>query len=120
MKSVFRILLYIALLVAAAACFDRFSVAYKKLPPVRPAELAADATPTNDPADPAATNDPELIAGFAAFGHVLDGMDVVRRIWDMPRSATRGTGVLRGEMLESPVRIISVRRVAMPAPPAAP
>ena len=56
MKSVFRILLYIALLVAAAACFDRFSVAYKKLPSVGPAELAADATPANDPADPAATN----------------------------------------------------------------
>ena len=71
-------------------------------------------------ADPTATNDPELIAGFAAFGHVVDGMDVVRRIWDMPRSATRGTGVLRGEMLESPVRIISVRRAAIPAPPVAP
>ena len=56
MKSVFRILLYIALLVAAAACFDRFSVAYKKLPSVGPVELAADATPANDPADPAATN----------------------------------------------------------------
>ena len=56
MKSVFRILLYIALFVAAAACFDRFSVAYKKLPPVGPAELVADATPTNDPADPATTN----------------------------------------------------------------
>lgn len=57
----------------------------------------------------------ESRAGFAAFGHVVSGMDVVRRIWDEPRSATKGEGVMKGQMLEPPVRIVSVRRV--PAPP---
>jgi tetratricopeptide (TPR) repeat protein len=72
MKSVFRILLYIALLVAAAACFDRFSVAYKKLPSVGPAELAADATPANDPADPAATNGAAGATNLVATNVVAD------------------------------------------------
>ena len=65
-------------------------------------------------ADPASTN-PELVAGFAAFGRVVEGMDVVRRIWDAPRSPTRGEGVMKGEMIEKPVRVISVRRVTLPA-----
>ena len=51
MKSVFRILLYVALLVAAATCFDRFSSSYKKISAIGPAELTAIAP------DPAATND---------------------------------------------------------------
>lgn len=54
-------------------------------------------------------------AGFAAFGHVASGMDVVRAIWNRPRSATRGDGVMKGEMLENEVRILSARRVAAPA-----
>lgn len=66
-------------------------------------------------ADPASDN-PELRAGFATFGHVVSGMDVVRRIWDAPLSSTAGEGVLKGQMLEKPVRILTVRRV--PAPPA--
>lgn len=75
-------------------------------------------------ADPASDN-PELRAGFATFGHVVSGMDVVRRIWDAPLSPTAGEGVLKGQMLEKPVRILTVRRVpassARPAPqPAAP
>lgn len=60
--------------------------------------------------------DSEARAGFAAFGRVVSGMDVVRRIWDMPRSATAGEGVMKGDMLEQPVRILSARRLA--APPA--
>jgi peptidyl-prolyl cis-trans isomerase A (cyclophilin A) len=66
-------------------------------------------------ADPAAS-DPERQAGFAAFGHVVAGMDVVRRIFDAPLSPTAGVGVLKGQMLAQPVRIVSVRRVALPAP----
>jgi peptidyl-prolyl cis-trans isomerase A (cyclophilin A) len=61
-------------------------------------------------ADPSSAN-PEIAAGFAAFGHVVEGMDVVRQIWDAPRSATKGVGVMKGQMLEPPVRIITVRRV---------
>lgn len=61
--------------------------------------------------------DAESRAGFAAFGRVVAGMDVVRRIWDMPRSATAGEGVMKGDMLERPVRIVSARRVPAPAQP---
>ncbi len=68
-------------------------------------------------ADPAAT-DPDLQAGFSAFGHVVSGMDAVRRIWDAPLSPTKGEGPLKGQLLEPPVKILSVRRV--PVPPAAP
>lgn len=68
-------------------------------------------------ADPASTN-PELQAGFAAFGHVVSGMDVVRRIWDTPRSETAGEGGLKGQMLSPPVKVLTVRRapVTPPAP----
>ena len=64
-------------------------------------------------ADPASVN-PELQAGFAAFGHVAEGMDVVRKIYDVPLSPTAGEGVMKGQMIAKPVRVLSVRRVAMP------
>jgi peptidyl-prolyl cis-trans isomerase A (cyclophilin A) len=67
--------------------------------------------------------DADTQAGFAAFGHVVAGMDVVDKIWGMPRSATKGAGVMKGQMLEPAVKIVSVRRVAAPAvvdAPAAP
>ena len=69
-------------------------------------------------ADPVSAN-PELQAGFAAFGHVVEGMDVVRKIYDVPLSATEGQGVMKGQMIAKPVRVLTVRRVAMPllAPP---
>jgi len=49
--------------------------------------------------------------GFAAFGHVTEGMDVVRKIWSAPVSETKGAGVMKGQMLEPPVKIIKVERV---------
>jgi peptidyl-prolyl cis-trans isomerase A (cyclophilin A) len=61
-------------------------------------------------ADPKAT-DPEVQAGYAAFGRVVTGMEVVRKIWDAPLSPTKGEGPLKGQMLEPPVKIISARRV---------
>ncbi len=72
-------------------------------------------------ADPAAGT-----IGFAAFGKVVVGMDVVRRIWDQPRSPTKGEGAMRGQMLEVPVKVITARRIAalpvvpIPAPAPAP
>jgi peptidyl-prolyl cis-trans isomerase A (cyclophilin A) len=48
--------------------------------------------------------------GFAVFGRVVDGMDVVRRILASPTSPTEGEGVMRGQMLSPAVRIISARR----------
>lgn len=68
-------------------------------------------------ADPAA-QDPEARAGYAAFGHVVSGMDVVRRIWDAPLSPTAGEGALRGQMLANPVRVLTVRRASVPPAPA--
>lgn len=48
--------------------------------------------------------------GFAAFGRVVQGMDVVRRILEAPTSPTLGEGVMRGQMLEPQVRILTARR----------
>jgi len=48
--------------------------------------------------------------GFAAFGQVVDGMDVAHAIFEAPTSATGGKGVMRGEMLSPPVPILSARR----------
>lgn len=70
-------------------------------------------------ADPASAN-PDLVAGFAAFGRVSSGMEVVRHIWDVPLSPTQGQGVLKGQMIERPVRILTMRRVAIPALPPPP
>lgn len=66
-------------------------------------------------ADPQAT-DPDAKAGFAAFGQVVEGMDVVRKIWDAPRSPIKGSGVMKGQMIEAPVKILTARRVSAPAP----
>jgi peptidyl-prolyl cis-trans isomerase A (cyclophilin A) len=49
--------------------------------------------------------------GFAAFGHVTEGMDVVRKIWNSPVSATKGAGAMKGQMLDPPIRILHVARV---------
>lgn len=62
-------------------------------------------------ADPKSTN-PDSQAGFAAFGHVVSGMDVVKKIWDAPLSPTKGEGPLKGQMLEPPIKVLTVRRVA--------
>lgn len=48
--------------------------------------------------------------GYAVFGHVVGGMDVVRAILAQPRSATAGQGVMQGQMLAAPVRILKARR----------
>ena len=48
--------------------------------------------------------------GFAVFGHVVEGMDLVRRILAAPTSPTRGEGVMKGQMLEPTIKVPSVRR----------
>lgn len=52
------------------------------------------------------------IAGFAAFGSVVEGMDVVQRILAAPTSPTEGEGVMKGQMLSPAITIINARRVA--------
>jgi peptidyl-prolyl cis-trans isomerase A (cyclophilin A) len=48
--------------------------------------------------------------GFAAFGRVTEGMDVVLKILSAPVSATKGEGAMKGQMLDPPVRIITAQR----------
>lgn len=48
--------------------------------------------------------------GYAAFGRVEAGMDVVRRILAAPTVANAGRGAMRGQMLAAPVRIVRARR----------
>ena len=64
--------------------------------------------------------DPDTKAGFAAFGHIVSGMDVVDRIWNLPRSTSKGVGVMKGQMLDPVVKIVSMRRVAAPPTPSKP
>lgn len=61
------------------------------------------------------SDNPEFQAGFAAFGKVVSGMDVVERIWGAPRSASKGEGVMKGQMLDPVVKVLTVRRVEVPA-----
>jgi peptidyl-prolyl cis-trans isomerase A (cyclophilin A) len=60
-------------------------------------------------ADPRA-EDPELRAGYAAFGRVVEGMDVVRAIFEAPTDPNKGEGFMKGQMLAEPVKVIRVRR----------
>jgi len=48
--------------------------------------------------------------GFAAFGRVLEGMDVIRKILLAPTSPTLGEGAMKGQMLAPAIRITSARR----------
>lgn len=59
-------------------------------------------------ADPKATGDNQ---GYAVFGRVIEGMDVVRRILDAPISPSKGAGAMKGQMIAAPVPILGVARV---------
>lgn len=62
---------------------------------------------TSMDADPKAKGDN---LGFAAFGHVVSGMDVVREILDAPTSKVGGAGSMKGQMIAAPIRIVSATR----------
>lgn len=49
--------------------------------------------------------------GFAAFGRVVEGMDVVKAILAAPVSATKGLGAMKGQMLEPGVKIVKAAPV---------
>ncbi len=50
--------------------------------------------------------------GYAVFGHVIEGMEVVRRILVAPTSPTKGASFgMKGQMLEQEVTIISAKRI---------
>ena len=50
--------------------------------------------------------------GFAAFGRVIDGMDVVRKILASPTSPTEGEGVMKGQMLQPKIAILHAHRLS--------
>jgi peptidyl-prolyl cis-trans isomerase A (cyclophilin A) len=62
-------------------------------------------------ADPKST-DAEARAGYTAFGRVTAGMEVVAKIFEAPISPTTGEGVMRGQMIAKPVKVLTARRVA--------
>lgn len=62
-------------------------------------------------ADPAA-EDPDRRAGYAAFGRVVEGQDVIRAIFDAPIDPEAGEGWMKGQMLADPVKIVRASRVA--------
>ena len=57
-----------------------------------------------DPKDP-------KTPGFAAFGRVVSGLEVVQKIIGLPVDPNRGEGAMKGEMLKAPVRIIRATRL---------
>ena len=60
--------------------------------------VAMDGTP--DGSDP----------GYAVFGRVTSGMDIVRSILELPRKAEAASEAMKGHMLAEPVRILTIRR----------
>ncbi|MBB5709898.1 peptidylprolyl isomerase [Sphingomonas xinjiangensis] len=53
--------------------------------------------------------------GFAAFGHVVAGMDVVKRILGKPTCC--GRDAMRGQMIQPPVKLVRVERLDGTAKP---
>ena len=66
-------------------------------------QTGLDADPTSD--------DPTRRAGYAVFGYVTDGMDVVEAIHALPTDPDKGEGWMRGQMLAKPVEIVEARVV---------
>jgi peptidyl-prolyl cis-trans isomerase A (cyclophilin A) len=52
--------------------------------------------------------------GYAAFGKVVEGIDVVRSILAAPTLENAGRGAMRGQLLAQPVRIRSATRLDRP------
>jgi peptidyl-prolyl cis-trans isomerase A (cyclophilin A) len=55
---------------------------------------------------------PSFDSSFAAFGHVVEGMEVVKAILASPVSPTKGEGPMKGQMLEPAVKILKVEQVS--------
>ncbi len=51
--------------------------------------------------------------GYATFGRIVQGMDVLRRVHQMPTNAPTDIELVRGQLLDEPVLIRSVRRLEL-------
>ncbi len=49
--------------------------------------------------------------GFAVFGRVVEGMDVVKKILAGPVSPIKGEGAMKGQMLEPAIKIVKAERL---------
>lgn len=49
--------------------------------------------------------------GFAAFGHVVEGLDVVKAILAGPIDPTKGDAYFKGQMLAHPVKVLKATRL---------
>ena len=49
--------------------------------------------------------------GYAAFGQVIEGMEVARAILAMPTTGVAQNPAMQGQILDPPVKILSARRV---------
>ena len=49
--------------------------------------------------------------GYAAFGRVLNGMDVVKKILAAPTWIGRGSGAFRDQIIKNRIKIIRARRI---------
>lgn len=70
-------------------------------------QTGLDANPNSD--------DPNFRDGYAVFGYVTEGMDVVRAIFAAPTDPDKGEGFLKGQMIAQPVKILTARRATTPA-----
>ncbi|WP_249171910.1 peptidylprolyl isomerase [Erythrobacter sp. JK5] len=60
------------------------------------------------------SDDPVWKHGYAVFGYVIDGMEVVEAIHTSPVDPDKGEGWMKGQMLAQPVTIIEARRAGEP------
>jgi peptidyl-prolyl cis-trans isomerase A (cyclophilin A) len=72
--------------------------------------IVAGAMPSMDAGNRRPSSGNNDTQGYAAFGRVVEGMDVVRRILAGSTVANAGSGAMRGQMLERPVRIVRAVR----------
>ncbi len=49
--------------------------------------------------------------GYAVFGRIVSGMDVVHAILEQPKSEDARNPVMKGQMLAAPVKVLTARRV---------
>ena len=54
----------------------------------------------------------ETDQGFAVFGHVVEGLEVAKKIQASPVSPTKGDEGMRGQMLEPAIKIVKAARIA--------
>jgi peptidyl-prolyl cis-trans isomerase A (cyclophilin A) len=52
---------------------------------------------------------PGDVAGYAVFGRVVEGMEVVKAILEAPVDPNAGEGSMKGQMIVKPVPIVAVR-----------